>query len=125
MGRNRMPCTPSRRHCASTFSPRKYLKSRQLARAAHLAVELLETRQLLSGSSATLSLAGAPAVNEHAPYAVTVSAGTGVDLSTLSINWGDGMTSIGPAATTHVYDDGPSDYAITATAQTTTGRGGG
>ncbi len=70
----------------------------------------------------TLTISGPPTVLEGSPYVLTLnSSDPGADtISSWAINWGDGSgieTVAGnPASVSHVYDNGPNNYTISASA---------
>lgn len=91
--------------------------------AASIAIEALESRQLLSGSP-VLTATGAPTAIEGQDYVLNLTAPAGITLQSWTINWGDGTIAAPdlqtvPGATTsllHKYVDSPTAYHVTATA---------
>lgn len=85
------------------------------------AIEALESRRLLSGTVLTIS--GAPTASEGQNYTLNLSASAGANLTSWTINWGDGTPSMPdlqtvPGSTSsviHRYADSTTAYSITAT----------
>ena len=98
-------------------------RSARIAQAAWGAVEVLESRRLLSGAP-VLTISGAATANEGQDYVLNLSAPSGAGLTTWTINWGDGATAtpdlqtvaIGTASVVHKYHAAASAYHVTATA---------
>jgi uncharacterized delta-60 repeat protein len=85
------------------------------------AIEALESRRLLSG--AVLTISGAPTAGEGQNYTLNLSASAGANLTTWTINWGDGTPSMpdlqtvpgSTASVIHQYADATTAYSVTAT----------
>src|SRR5947209_7523073 len=97
------------------------------ARAASVvrtaAIEALESRQMLT---ATLTISGSPnPVNEGSAYTLNVTPSADANLTSWSVNWGDGNTSGAsgspPATLQHVYADGPNNFTINASGTSANG----
>ncbi len=114
---------------SKSFSSRNQTRSRfskrqgAIGSAASATIESLESRRLLTVAP-ILTATGAPTAIEGQDYVLTLNAPAGVNLTSWTIDWGDGtiaspdITTVQgtPPSVPHKYADATTAYHVTATA---------
>ena len=109
----------SRNQTGSRFSKRQGA----IGSAASATIESLESRRLLTVAP-ILTATGAPTAIEGQDYVLTLNAPAGVNLTSWTIDWGDGTIALSDLQTvpgvtssvSHTYADATTAYHVTATA---------